>query len=213
MNDNCKLRWDSSFEKIILNFRKKISKLKNIHISLSKSKHNSYSNLMLSIIIIAPSTGLISGVGSVYKHYENLFLLSSSFLNILSGIILSIVKFNKYDELSSEHKNSAMRYTYLEHNIEQQLALPKTDRIEAVKYINYLNDEFSLIYTSSPFVDIDFEVSYDEDEDNFLIKDDDNNDNNDNKDNKDKNNEVEGISRNDIMYFGILNYELERFKK
>ena len=199
MSEN-KLGWNSNFEKIILNFKNKISSLGKQHSELSEIKYKYHSYYMLSVLIIGPLTGLVSGVGSYFKTHENLLLVSSSFLNIFSGIILSIIKFNKYDEISNDHKNAAIRYASLEHNIEQQILLRKKDRIEAEKYLDFLNEEFRQICASSPFINCYIEDKEDEEE-----YEDDSDLGNSESDLEEENKKL--TTKKD----GILQYELERF--
>ena len=114
-------------------------------------------------------------------------LICASVLNIITGIILSVSKFYKYDEISNDHKNSAIMYTNIENNIRLQLSLSRKDRIDPIKYLDYLNHEFSEISKISPFVNLE----------NF--------------EKKEEVCELGGGGGNVEIGAGILKYELDRF--
>ena len=181
--------WTNDFEKIIIEYKDKINFLKNIHTKLYEEKYKKHSMLMLSLTILNPFTGIISGIGSILKIEEHYILVGASVLNVITGIILSISKFYKYDETSNDHKNSAIMYSNMENNIQMQLTLSRKERIEQSKYLDYLNNEFSEIYKNSPFVNVE----------NFK---------------KDKYIEKKGEDEDETFFYiedGILKYELDRF--
>ena len=71
------------------------------------------------------------------KDLEDMYIYNTitTLISFLSGILITIIKFNKYDEVSYAHKTASSRYISLEENIRRQLMLYREDRI---------NDKFNL---------------------------------------------------------------------
>ena len=70
----------------------------------------------------------------------------------MSGIVVAITKFGKFEERSSHHKLAASKYTSLESNVRRQLILCRTDRINAGQYLEWIGNSFDELFLASPLV-------------------------------------------------------------
>jgi len=148
--------WNSKIEKTVKLIEKQCKIYKKIHDEISIENNSKYSCFMIIAIIITPMSGIITAIGTILsKDFEQLcvYSITSTILSFLSSIFISIIKFNKYDEISYSHKTSYSRYVSLEENIKRQLLLYREDRINAHEYLNWLTKSFDELFDSSPNFD------------------------------------------------------------
>ena len=65
-----------------------------------------------------------------YVRFSQLLVISEIILGFLSGVIVAILKYGKYDEVSTANKSAAAKYASLEANVRRQLSLYRSDRTE-----------------------------------------------------------------------------------
>ena len=130
--------WNNNIEKVLKNIENKCAIHSAKHDKISTDSEKIYSGLMISSIVISPLSGIVNSVGSmVTENIEVLFYftMSATVLSFLTGILISITKFNKYDQMSHSHLVASSRYTSLENNIKRQLLLDREDRQNANDYL------------------------------------------------------------------------------
>jgi len=66
--------------------------------------------------------------------------------------VVAILRFGKYDESSTSNKQAAARYTSLESNVRRQLSLYRKDRIDADKYMDWLETKYEELFLSAPLL-------------------------------------------------------------
>ena len=134
-----------------------------MHNEVSMISYERYSNFMLIAILISPLSGVISSIGTLLgDNIQSIYIYSitSTILSFISGILITIIKFNKYDEVSYSHKTASSRYISLEENIKRQLTLYREDRIDANEYLSWLSKSFDELFMSSPNFDIKMMEKY-----------------------------------------------------
>jgi hypothetical protein len=145
--------WNSKIEKAVKLIEKQCRLYRKMHTEVSIETNERYSNFMLSAIIITPFSGIVTTIGSIFcKDLEHLYIynITSTLLSFFSGILVTIIKFNKYDEISYAHKTASSRYISLEENIKRQLILYREDRINANEYLTWLSKSFDELFFSAP---------------------------------------------------------------
>ena len=150
--------WNDKIEKSIKLIEKQCRLYKKIHNKLSSDNMNKYSSYMFVAICISPLSGLITTIGTIFcKDLDDMYIYNTitTLISFLSGILITIIKFNKYDEVSYAHKTASSRYISLEENIKRQLILYREDRINANEYLNWISKSFDELFSSAP----DFEPS------------------------------------------------------
>ena len=146
MNNN---EWNSDIEKSFNEILKKVSGYKNIHNKLAIGATNHYNRLTTIGIILAP-------LGSISVFFKDKYLITeniASFLNIIFAILMSILKFKKYEETISINKCASSSYSIIEMNIRQQLSLDVQDRVPAKLFFQIINEKFHDLYSRSPLIE------------------------------------------------------------
>ena len=110
--------------------------------------------LMYSGIFLGPLTGLLSGIGAITNTSTSpiKWAIAAACTGFISGIVVAVTKFGKFEEKSSHHKLAASKYTSLESNVRRQLIMCRTDRVNAVKYLEWIGNSFDDLFITSPLV-------------------------------------------------------------
>jgi hypothetical protein len=146
--------WNSKIEQNVKEIGEKSKGYKIMHIQEARKISKLYRHLMYAGITLGPLAGMLSGVGAIMNPSEGpvVFPITATCVGFLSGIIVAVTKYGKFEEKSSHHKIAASKYTGLESNIRRQLVLCRTDRINAVQYLEYVGSNFDELFLSSPLV-------------------------------------------------------------
>ena len=94
-------------------------------------------------------------------------------MNLIAGLIATIMQFLKINELMENHRTAALSYGLLSRNIRLRLALPREERKkDGLKFVEECKSEYDRLIEQSPPVPIniikDFEASYPDDETDFV---------------------------------------------
>tara|TARA_B110000503_G_scaffold9537_1_gene12986 strand:+ start:4468 stop:5127 length:660 start_codon:yes stop_codon:yes gene_type:complete len=94
-------------------------------------------------------------------------------LNLIAGLIATVMQFLKINELMENHRTAALSYGLLSRNIRLTLALPREERKkDGLKFVEDCKSEYDRLIEQSPAVPIniirDFEKSYPDDETDFV---------------------------------------------
>jgi hypothetical protein len=120
------------------------------HILKSGTMSQIYNALTICGIAIGPMISVISG-GSAGEMDKKLTGVIAG-LGILSGVVVSVIKFGKFDESAIKHKNAADGYSELEDEIRNQLLLEEKDRLSAKDYMEWSQNKFTALFASSPLL-------------------------------------------------------------
>jgi hypothetical protein len=108
---------------------------------------------MYAGIILGPLAGLLSGIGVTINPDPHVtFPIMSAVAAFISGIVVAITKFGRFEEESSHHKIAASKYTSLESNVRRQLSINRANRINAGSYLEWVGKSFDELFSSSPFI-------------------------------------------------------------
>jgi hypothetical protein len=122
------------------------------HIGICNSMTKRYKVLTVSGIVIGPLISIISGADGSATNPALLGVITG--LGVLSGLVVSLIKFGKYDERATNHKIAADGYGFLESEIRNQLLLSENDRLKAKTYMEWSQIKFNELFTSSPLLNI-----------------------------------------------------------
>lgn len=94
-------------------------------------------------------------------------------LNLIAGLIATVMQFLKINELMENHRTAALAYGLLSRNIRLTLALPREERKkDGLKFVEECKAEYDRLIEQSPAVPIniikDFEKMYKDDEIDFV---------------------------------------------
>lgn len=145
--------WNPMVELAIKQIGEKSTGYKIMHVRTSRKTERFYDLVMYLGICLGPLAGLLSGIGSTLNPDAPItFPIISSCVSFLSGIIVAVIKFGKYEEKSSAHKLAASKYTSLESNVRRQLAKNRSDRINMSQYFEWIGQSFDDLFLASPLI-------------------------------------------------------------
>jgi hypothetical protein len=159
--EDSKASWNDKLEVAVKEIGEQSQSYKFMHIMAARSAQNMYIILMMFGIILGPLAGALSGIGAALNpEADPTIPIISALLSSVSGIIIAIVKFGKYDEVSSSNKSTAAKYTSLETNVRRQLALYRQDRIDAAHYVEWLANSFDELFAAAPLLSSGIQAEY-----------------------------------------------------
>lgn len=150
-----KVKWNQRIENIINKICKDSEFYKKIHILVAQRASNIHMILMSIGIFFGPISGIMNTVETVMDPTRDPVIpIISAVLAFLSGVVLTIIKFASYDEISISNKMTSCNYKSLEMNIKRQLSLEREDRIDAIEYLNWVGNSYDELYANAPLVSI-----------------------------------------------------------
>lgn len=145
--------WNHNIEKNVKEIGEKSKGYKIMHIQEARKISQLYRRLMYAGIALGPLSGLLSGIGAILNPLAPPeFPIAATCVAFISGIVVAITKYGKFEEKSSHHKIAASKYTGLESNVRRQLVLCRSDRVNAGKYLEYVGSNFDDLFLASPLV-------------------------------------------------------------
>jgi hypothetical protein len=146
--------WNNKIEQNIKEIGEKSKAYKIMHIQESRKISLTYRRLMIAGIALGPISGLLSAIGAILHPCAPVNMpIISTCIAFISGFVIAVTKYGKFEEKSSYHKIAASKYTSLESNIRRQLVLRQEDRINAVPYLEYVGSNFDELFSISPLID------------------------------------------------------------
>lgn len=147
------IMWNSRLEKVVKNIGNDSMAYKIMHLAESQQAMNTYEYLMITGIILGPISGIVSAIGAALNMSDySVLVISEIILGFLSGIIVAILKYGKYDEVSSANKSAAAKYASVESNVRRQLSLYRSDRTDSISYMEWLETKYEEILASAPLI-------------------------------------------------------------
>ena len=150
-----KILWSNDVENTVRTIIRNSKKLHHVHQKMALRYTNRHFYMMLSLIILGPVSSTLSIVSILEVQYPVIYNTVSALSSFASGILASVLKFSKYDEVSLSHKVAASRYIALCNNALTQLSLKKVDRASATKFLDWLTATYDELYETSPLVSFD----------------------------------------------------------
>jgi len=152
-NENQTDTWNNFIEKVVREMGEQANAYKMMHTYEAQKSDVIYKKLMIMGIMLGPMAGLTATIGASLdmSNYAPIVILEVMF-GFISGIVVSIMKFGKYDEVSNSNKIAAAKYFSLEYNIRRQLSLYRKDRILAKSYMEWLEIKYNEIQNSAPLL-------------------------------------------------------------
>tara|TARA_A100001015_G_scaffold321339_1_gene451578 strand:+ start:2128 stop:2919 length:792 start_codon:yes stop_codon:yes gene_type:complete len=148
-----KLEWNSKLEEVVKDIGQTCQGYKHMHIWQAQRANNKHKYLMIGGIGIGPTASVLQSIATVLDLESNaLICIFIILLGFLSGMIVAIAKFAKYDEISNANKSAAARYTSIEANVRRQLGLYRKDRVSSGAYMDWLETKYEEILQSAPLL-------------------------------------------------------------
>ena len=165
------LGWNEKLEEVVKDIGLNSQAYKKMHIVEAQNTNFIYTILMFCGIVTGPLGGIVSAIGSALEmSADSRVTIAEIILGFLSGIVVAILKFGKYDEVSNANKSAAAKYASLEANVRRQLCLYRKDRIEAKSYMEWLETKYAEIYSAAPLLPNNVFDSYSRQAEQFGLK-------------------------------------------
>jgi F0F1-type ATP synthase assembly protein I len=149
-------KWNEKLEDAVRNIGEDSKSYKLMHIYEAQRANRIYTKLTMAGIILGPLTGIIAGIDTtVIQSKEPILSITATVLGFLSGIVVAVIKFGRYDEFSNANKQAAARYTSIESNVRRQLGLYREDRVPATLYMEWLETKYGELFLSAPLLPSD----------------------------------------------------------
>ena len=147
------MNWNNKSEDVIKQLSENVKSYKIMHLQQAQQSYSFYRKLTITGIIIGPMAGILSAINQVIYPDENPTIpIIEILLGFLSGIIMTIIKFGKYDETMNSNQAVAARYTSLEANIRRQMCLYRENRIPPENYLEWVETKYNEIISSAPLI-------------------------------------------------------------
>ena len=150
--------WNDKLEILVSKIGKSCSQYKRMHFQAARISSSKYFWLMIMGMVLPSASGTMSAV-SVALNDDKIMPICAAVTGCLSSIIVAIAKFGNFDDVSTSHRQAESRFLALETNILRQLALYRNDRVNAGKYINWLENRYEEITSTAPLLPTDINVS------------------------------------------------------
>ncbi|OUW95993.1 MAG: hypothetical protein CBD97_01930 [Pelagibacteraceae bacterium TMED237] len=145
--------WNHNIEEMAKEIGEASRAYKLMHIAEARYAKNAYTVLIFLGIILGPMAGILNSIGIVLdKTNSPYFALPEICFGFFSGIVMAIIKFAKYDEVSHLNKSAAAKYASLESNIRRQLALSRPNRNNPESYLNWIDSKYDELIASAPLI-------------------------------------------------------------
>lgn len=126
---------------------------KKMHLDNSYKLSYIYNIISYLGISIGPISGLLNGINSyMYPESEIMLPIIATIFGFMSGILVAITKYGKYEERSYNHKLAASKYTSLESNVRRHILINKNND-DILKYIEWLGNSFDNLFLASPLIE------------------------------------------------------------
>lgn len=146
------VEWNDKIEFVVRDIGENCKINKVMHLTYAQMCASKHKKLMYGGMLLGPVSGIISAIQGITTIDLSYLSLISSTMSFISGGIIAIVKFAKYDEMMTSHKIAAAKYVSLESNIRRQLALYRSDRVDAGEYLSWLNETYDTLFMASPLL-------------------------------------------------------------
>ena len=145
--------WNNKIENVVRGIGENCKNYMKMHMTQARRSNTIYNRLTIAGIVFGPLGGIFTVINEV-SGIESTSVLSivEIILGFLSGVIVAIIKFGKYDEVSNSNQTTAARYTSLYGNVQRQLSLNKDDRMHALKYLDWLQTKYDELILSAPLI-------------------------------------------------------------
>jgi hypothetical protein len=155
------VEWNEKLEMAAKDIGEASKSYKLMHIQEAQRANKTYNRLMIIGIVMGPFSGIASGIGAIINpETDHTIPIIATVFGFLSGIIVAMIKYGKYDEASNANKQAAARYTSIESNVRRQLGLYRSDRVPATPYMEWLETKYEELFLSAPLLPADVYDKY-----------------------------------------------------
>jgi hypothetical protein len=140
--------WNDKNERMIISIGENAASYKWMH-EKSSSTYQTVSQIM-SIVMIIITTGLSAESIIPQSNSNQTITILRNIFTYLATVLSVLYNFLAYEKLANQHTGSAMAFSKLYHDIQQQMCMYRRDRINATKYVSDVLKQYDSIVVGGP---------------------------------------------------------------
>ena len=139
--------WTDAIEKNLLDIEQKCMGQKWMNLKAASRAEKQHSTLSYLTMFVAPIAGFLFNLDLDTAGANFMITL----LAYLSGILSAVLKFSRLGDKKNIYKSLSGQYASLEGNIHRQLLLPREERVNPGKYLQWISTSYYSL-NSSPYL-------------------------------------------------------------
>ena len=149
--------WSDEIEELLSEWGEISMCYSYLHNFSQRKYKKKYHHLQIPIIILSTLTGTANFAtdGYVPENIKTGFSACVGSLNLLAGIMGTLLAFLKYAEIYEGHRISAVAWSKLGRNIEIELSMDYRKRKNCRDFLKVCRSEYDNLLESSPNIDLD----------------------------------------------------------
>ena len=154
--------WSDEIEDLLSEWAEVALCFQYLHSFSQRKYRKKYHNFQIPIIVLSTLTGTANFAADSYvpTDYKQGFSAGVGTLNILAGIMGTLLSFLRYSEVYEGHRISALAWAKLSRNIEIELSLHDKKRKPCRDFLKVMRSEYDNLMESSPTIDLDVIQSF-----------------------------------------------------
>lgn len=145
--------WTAQVQADVKNKIKECAHLSSIHSQASLENQRMHQLFTALAIFFSPLGGVFSSVGgTINQNSPVLFPILATISAFVATLLITCVKTAKWQDLQLQHRDTAIRFHKLRHQLQSELSLSKIDRTQADKFVRLANETFFSIQSAAPIV-------------------------------------------------------------
>lgn len=149
--------WSEEIEELLSEWAEISMCYSYLHNYSTRKYKKKYHHLQIPIIVLSTLTGTANFAtdSHVPEDFKHGFAAGVGSLNILCGILGTLLAFLKYAEIYEGHRISALAWSKLSRTIEIELSLQDKKRKPCRDFLKVCRSEYDNLLESSPNIDLD----------------------------------------------------------
>jgi len=149
--------WSEEIEDLLSEWGEVALCFQYLHSFSQRKYKKKYHHFQIPIIILSTLTGTANFATESYvpNDYKQGFSAGVGSLNLLCGILGTLLSFLRYSEVYEGHRISALAWAKLSRNIEIELSLHHKKRKSCRDFLKVMRSEYDNLMESSPTIDLD----------------------------------------------------------
>lgn len=145
------IQWNPAMEQNLKSIGELSYQWRWMHLRSAKRCTMIYDILMYLSIVLGPIAGVLTGI-TIFEPDSTGISVTVAAVSFIYSIMVSIVKFGKFEELSSKHLTTSGKYSALLSDIKKQLSFERDNRENSVSYLNWVTSCYQEIQNSGPLI-------------------------------------------------------------
>jgi len=154
--------WSDEIEELLSEWGEVSMCYAYLHNFSTRKYKKKYHHLQIPIIVLSTLTGTANFAADSYvpTDYKQGFSAGVGTLNIIAGIMGTLMSFLRYSEIYEGHRISALAWSKLGRAIEIELSLHDKKRKPCRDFLKVCRSEYDNLLESSPNIDLDIIQSF-----------------------------------------------------